>query len=122
MAIHESEYKLAVVVRQDLKMGKGKIAAQVGHASVTASENVRKKHVSWWRRWIAEGQCKVILKVYSEAELLRLKDEAEKNSLPTVLVHDSGLTQLEPGTLTCLGIGPGPSSLIDKVTRSLRLL
>ncbi|MEM2983009.1 MAG: peptidyl-tRNA hydrolase Pth2 [Candidatus Bathyarchaeia archaeon] len=120
--MHESEYKLAVVVRQDLKMGKGKIAAQVGHASVTASENVRKKYRSWWRGWIAEGQCKVILKVNSEAELLRLKDEAEKNNLPTVLVHDKGLTQVEPGTLTCLGIGPGPSELIDKITASLRLL
>ncbi|MGQ9542867.1 MAG: peptidyl-tRNA hydrolase Pth2 [Candidatus Bathyarchaeia archaeon] len=119
---HGSDYKLAIIIRQDLKMGKGKIAVQAGHASVIASEAARKKHRSWWRRWIDGGQCKVVLKVDSELELFKLRGEAEKLDLPTVVIHDKGLTQVKPGTVTCLGIGPGPSKLIDEVTGCLRLL
>ena len=116
------KYKLAVVVRQDLKMGKGKAAAQVGHASVSASEITRKKHSSWWRDWLDEGQCKVVLKANSEDEIHELEMKAKRLGLPITIVRDRGLTQLRPDTLTCIGIGPGPSKLIDEVTGHLRLL
>jgi PTH2 family peptidyl-tRNA hydrolase len=116
------KYKLAVVVRQDLKMGKGKVSAQVGHASVSASEITRKKHNAWWRDWLDEGQCKVVLKVNSEDEIHELEMKAKRLGLPITTVRDRGLTQLRPDTLTCVGIGPGPSKLIDEVTGHLRLL
>jgi len=123
MAEHpDFTYKLAIVVRQDLKMGKGKVCAQVGHASVSASETVRKEHNAWWRRWIEEGQCKVVLKVSSEGELLKLELKARRLGLPTTTIRDRGLTQLSPDTLTCLAIGPGPNKMIDEVTGQLRLL
>jgi len=116
------KYKLAIVVRQDLRMGKGKIAAQTGHASVQASEIARKEHKTWWKRWIDEGQCKVVLKINSEVEIHPLELKAKKLGLPATIIRDRGLTQLEPDTVTCIGIGPGPSKLVDEVTRHLRLL
>ena len=118
----EFKYKQAIIIRTDLKMSKGKIAAQAGHAAVSAAEEARKKHPEWWESWLEEGQCKVALRVESEQELLRLQKEAKVSSLPSALVTDRGLTEIPPGTITCLGIGPAPSSLIDKITGELPLL
>jgi len=103
-------------------MGKGKIAVQVGHASVTAAEETRRRRPEWWKEWFDEGQCKVVVKVASEGELEELKKKAEELGLDSVIVHDQGLTQVEPGTTTCVGIGPAPIDLVDKITRTLPLL
>ena len=113
---------MAIVVRQDLKMGKGKIAAQVGHASVEASEIARRMHRQWWNEWIGEGQCKVVLRTDSQDEFRTLESEATKLGLPTSIIRDRGLTQISPDTETCIGIGPGPSKLVDRITGHLRLL
>ena len=118
----EFEYKQAIVFRSDLKMGKGKIAAQAGHAAVSAAEETRKHRQDWWSAWINEGQKKVVVKVHGEKELLELKRQAAQIALPTALIVDAGLTQLPEDTTTCLGIGPGPTILIDRVTGSLKLL
>jgi len=118
----EFKYKQAIIIRTDLKMSKGKIAAQAGHAAVSAAEEARKKHQGWWNSWLEEGQCKVALRVKSEQELLRLEKEAKALNLPSALVTDRGLTEIPPGTITCLGIGPAPSSLIDRITGELPLL
>jgi len=122
LATRAFKYKLAVAVRRDLEMGKGKIAVQVGHASVTASEETRKKRPEWWNAWIKEGQCKVVVKVNSESELEKLHREAQDLGLVAEIIHDSGLTQVEPGTATCVGIGPAPAELVDKITGELSLL
>jgi len=114
--------KQAIVARQDVGMGKGKLAAQVAHASLSAAEEAMKKHESWYSEWKDEGQKKVVLKVHSEGELRDLLRKAKNAKLPAVLVEDRGLTQLEPGTATCLGIGPGPDEEIDAITGKLKLL
>ena len=103
-------------------MGKGKIAVQVGHATLTASEEAKRRHPDWWSQWFHEGQAKVVVKVDSESALRDLRREAEELGLPSALIQDSGLTQVEPGTATCVGIGPGPVELIDKITGELPLL
>ena len=103
-------------------MGKGKIAVQVGHASVTASEETRRQRPEWWKAWFEEGQCKVVVKVNSETELDNLRREAEDLGLAAAIIHDSGLTQVAPGTATCVGIGPAPAELVDKITGKLPLL
>jgi PTH2 family peptidyl-tRNA hydrolase len=114
--------KQAIVVRTDLGMGKGKLAAQAAHASLSAAELVSSSRVGWYEDWKSEGQKKVVLKVGSESELDELYKAARHAKLPAALVHDRGLTQLEPGTVTCLGIGPAPDGEIDSITGKLKLL
>ena len=118
----EFKFKLVVAVRRDLEMGKGKIAVQVGHATLLASEEAKREHSDWWKRWFAEGQCKVAVRVDSESDLRRLHREAQELGLPSAIVQDSGLTQVTPGTATCVGIGPAPVELVDKITGNLSLL
>lgn len=118
----EFRYKQAIVIRADLKMGKGKIAAQASHAAVSSAEEARKHRGEWWDAWLDEGQRKVVVKVKSEAELLQLQQQAARMRLPYALVRDRGLTQIPPDTVTCLGVGPAPNSEIDKITGKLPLL
>jgi peptidyl-tRNA hydrolase, PTH2 family len=114
--------KQAIVVRNDLKMGKGKVAAQVAHASLSAAEAAQQRKPGWYSGWKAEGQAKIVLKVESEEELNQLFQKAKSVGLPASLIQDRGLTQVEPGTVTCLGIGPGPDPEIDAITGKLKLL
>jgi len=117
----EFKYKQVIVLRTDLNMSCGKAAAQAGHAAVSAAEQSRKEWPEWWRVWMEEGQCKIIVKVASEKELLELESKAKASHLPTALISDRGLTELKPGTITSLGIGPSPSGLVDKITGGLPL-
>jgi len=114
--------KQAMVVRSDLKMGKGKVAAQVAHASLASAEAARERKMAWYEMWKEEGQAKIVLKVESEAELSELFRKAKSAGLLASLIQDRGLTQVEPGTVTCLGIGPGPDAAIDEITGKLKLL
>ena len=116
------EYKQVIVLRTDLKMSKGKMAAQAGHAAVSAAEYARKNRPEWWNPWIREGQCKIAVKVASEQMLLELERKARNEDLPVALIVDRGLTELPPETTTCLGIGPAPSNKVDVVTGNLPLL
>ena len=100
-------------------MGKGKIASQCAHASVAALLKARKSNREIWLR---EGMKKVILKVKSKRTLINLHKLAKKYKLPSVLISDSGLTQIKSGTVTCLGIGPANEIKIDKITGKLKLL
>ena len=114
--------KQAIVVRSDLRMGKGKVAAQVAHASLASAEAARERKTTWYEEWKEEGQAKIVLKVESEAELSELFRKAKSAGLPATLVQDRGLTQVEPGTVTCLGIGPGPDAAVDEISGKLKLL
>jgi len=116
------KYKQVIVVRSDLEMSKGKIAAQAGHAAVSAAEEARKHHPKWWKAWLSEGQCKIAVKAGSEKELLGLEREANELGLPSALIADRGLTELPHDTVTCLGIGPAPSEKVDRITGKLALL
>ncbi len=111
--------KQAIVIRSDLGMGKGKIAAQASHASlaayIRADEETRDE-------WFEQGGKKITLKVASEKELLELFNKAKKRKIAAVLVRDAGHTQVEPGTLTALGIGPAEEDEIDVLTGNLKLL
>jgi len=109
-------------MRNDLKISRGKIAAQAGHAAVSAAEEARKRYSGWWKAWITEGQCKIAVRAESEQELLELERKAKKSKLPTALIVDRGLTELPPDTITCLGIGPAPSAQVDAITGQLPLL
>ena len=116
------EFKQVLVVRTDLKMSRGKIAVQAAHAAVSAAEESRKHKPTAWRKWLWEGQKKVAVKVSGEPALLALREKAEKAGLPVHLIRDRGLTELPPGTVTALGIGPARADAVDKLTRDLSLL
>jgi len=116
------EFKQVMVVRRDLGMGCGKLAAQVAHAAVMGVEKVKSTHPDWFSNWLDGGQAKVVVKVQSMTELASVRKEAEMLRLPVVQIEDRGLTQIPPGTTTCIGIGPAPADAVDKVTGRLKLL
>jgi PTH2 family peptidyl-tRNA hydrolase len=111
--------KQAIILRKDLKMGAGKLVAQGCHASLAASMKV--DHDTR-EEWMSEGMKKVVLKVSSERELRELQMEAKKEKIQSELIRDAGLTQVDPGTATALGIGPAEDSKIDSITGKLKLL
>ncbi|MCY4732052.1 peptidyl-tRNA hydrolase Pth2 [Natronomonas gomsonensis] len=110
--------KQAIVARTDLGMGKGKLAAQVAHASLKAYESAGPDAR---REWKSGGQKKVVLKGSGESQLQELAEAARREGLPYALIRDAGHTQLEPGTLTALAVGPGSENIVDKVTGDLSL-
>jgi PTH2 family peptidyl-tRNA hydrolase len=116
------EYKQVIVVRSDLKMGRGKTCAQVAHASLSSAEKAMNYEKQWYEAWKREGQKKVVVKVQSGRDLFELYEMAKGQRLPCYIVNDAGLTELPPGTTTTLGIGPVPNELIDKITGDLKLL
>ena len=109
-------YKQVILVRQDLKLPKGKLAAQAAHASLEAAFNSDKEIVKEWRD---EGAEKVVLKVKDLDELIKYRDLCKSEKLKTALIKDAGRTVLKPGTITCLGIGPDKEYKIDKITGKL---
>jgi PTH2 family peptidyl-tRNA hydrolase len=115
-------YKQVIVVRADLKMGKGKIGAQVSHASLLAFRKVENSHPEIARRWEDEGQKKVVLKVNSEKELFEYFELAKREGIPAAVVRDAGHTQIEPGTVTCFGAGPWEEKKLDEFFGKLKLL
>ncbi len=110
-------FKQAIIVRKDLKLSKGKLAVQVAHAALLAAEKS-----PWKEEWQEEGQKKIVLWCNDLKELLSLYGEAKKMHLPCALISDAGLTEVEPGTKTCLGIGPAPEEKVDKLTGNLKLI
>jgi PTH2 family peptidyl-tRNA hydrolase len=116
--------KLVFVVRTDLGIGKGKLATQCAHAAVICYQKLLSTSPKTLKLWELMGQPKIVLKAEEEGEqyLLHLCDKAKALGLVTAVVRDAGRTQVERGTITVLGIGPGKSFLIDQITKHLKLL
>ncbi|MBU5688117.1 MAG: peptidyl-tRNA hydrolase Pth2 [Candidatus Aenigmarchaeota archaeon] len=110
-------YKQVIILRKDLKMSKGKAAAQACHAAVHSFEKVKWSLIEKWKFF---GSKKVVLAVNNEEEILEIYKQVKKAKIPCFLVKDAGLTELKPGTITALGIGPVEEEKIDKITGSLK--
>ena len=114
--------KMVCVVNHGLKMGKGKIAAQVGHGAVMATMKAGSLKPLFVEQWLATGQKKVCLKGADADHLLALEQLAKDAGILTTLVHDAGHTQIPSGSLTVLALGPETDDLLERITGQLKLL
>mmetsp|Transcript_21638 Transcript_21638/g.37261 ORF Transcript_21638/g.37261 Transcript_21638/m.37261 type:complete len:174 (+) Transcript_21638:77-598(+) len=123
-ASSDSEYKVIFCVRNDLKMTKGKIAAQVGHATLGLYQRARRKPgmSDSLLSWEYSGQAKIAVQINSEQEAKDLERSARRKGLNTYAVFDAGRTQIAEGSLTVLAIGPAKKPVLDSVTGHLKLL
>ena len=112
-------YKQCLIIRNDVKMSCGKRCAQAAHASIGAYNNADK---ALQKAWFSEGQKKVVLKANDERTLYELKVIAERAGISSSLIQDAGLTEIPPGTVTALGLGPARTEDLDKITGNLTLL
>lgn len=114
-----SDLKQVILIRQDLKLPKGKACAQSAHASVEAVLRSNSELVSKWR---SSGMAKIVLKVKDEKELVKYFQMAKDEGLTVSLITDAGRTVISPGTKTCVGIGPAKEEEIDIICKNLSLL
>lgn len=119
---HSSEYKMVIVVRKDLGMGVGKVAAQVGHAVLGCYKLSCLKKMMNVHIWENCATPKIVLGCENEKELLELKAKADENGVINFLVADAGRTQIAPGSITCCAFGPDICNNIDNITGKLKLL
>jgi len=115
-------YKMVLCVNMELKMDKGKIAAQCGHATLGAYKLATKYSptaVLWWQR---TGQAKIAVKVEKESSIYEIEKKAKAAGLVTYLVEDAGRTQIAAGSKTVLAIGPAPTKSFEGLTGNLKLL
>ncbi|KAI5189240.1 peptidyl-tRNA hydrolase, PTH2 family [Nematocida minor] len=110
--------KGVLLVRSDLKMGKGKIVAQAMHAAYEAA----RKPNTVSEQWKSNGFKKVSLSVPSKEELDVIIEKARKCKVPTISITDAGRTQVEPNTHTVSFLGPWYEDEIDSITGNLKLL
>ncbi|KAJ9546769.1 hypothetical protein OSB04_019312 [Centaurea solstitialis] len=138
---NDENLKMVLVVRQDLKMGQGKIASQCAHAATGLYSQLMQSHRNLLHRWEACGQAKIVVTCKNEQEMNKLQNAADGIGLPTFVVADAGRTQaifssklffwllnshhlfwVSAGSKTALAIGPGYNSVVDSITGKQRLL
>jgi peptidyl-tRNA hydrolase, PTH2 family len=117
-----TEVKMVLVVRGELRLTAGKMAAQVAHAAVMLSERAKSREPDLLEAWRQQGQKKIVLTVERLDDLERVDRAARARGLLTVWVDDAGLTEVPAGTRTVLGIGPARATEVDPVTGDLDLL
>lgn len=116
------EVKMIIAVRKDVDLGKGKMAAQVAHAAVSCALKAEKDDKRVFKEWIRTGQKKIVVKIENLETIYKLKDMAERSGIATSLITDAGLTQIAPGTVTCLGLGPAEGDTLDQITGNFKLM
>lgn len=108
----------------------GKMAAQCSHATLScykkigraAQKNPTSPEARILRRWEQRGQAKVAVQIKGQDGLMDLMGIARSLDITAEVIADAGRTQIDAGSLTVLGVGPAPKSLVDKVTGHLKLL
>ena len=118
----KGELKMVFIVNHGLKMGKGKIAAQVGHGAVKATLDAANRHPLLVESWLTSGQKKICVKGDNAAHLETLEREAQRLKIPTARIHDAGHTQIPSGSLTVVALGPADPSQLEPITGPLKLL
>ena len=124
-----SDNKIVMVflVRNDVKMSKGRIASQVGHATqYLVEEGIQSKYITYttWRKF--HNSEKIVLKVNSEKELYKLHAKlielSKKSHIPIKIVKDPEKTEVDENAPTVIGFGPINRNEVSDVINDLKLL
>jgi PTH2 family peptidyl-tRNA hydrolase len=122
--------KQIIAVRTDLNMGRGKIAAQVAHASMEFLRDSLMEHdhrhgvelTQTERDWLFGDRTKIVVQGGNETGLLDLHCRALARGLQAHVIRDLGKTEVDPNTTTALAIGPAHDYELVELTGHLRLL
>lgn len=126
--------KQVIVLRKDLNMRKGKMAAQAAHASMAVLLDRGAKELDHPHphidisltpamvKWLQEGVTKVVVGVDGEKELFQIYNDARRAKIPCSLIKDAGLTEFKEPTHTAVAIGPAGNKKVDEITGQLKLL
>ncbi|KAG5176112.1 peptidyl-tRNA hydrolase PTH2-domain-containing protein [Tribonema minus] len=120
--IDDGPFKLVLVVNSELKMGKGKVAAQCCHATLGCYKTARRHAPNCVKSWEYLAQAKICVKCPEESEMWQIREKAEAAGLVTYMVADAGRTQIPSGSRTVLGIGPAPETAFLGITDHLKLM
>jgi len=119
---NDQPLKMVFVINHELKMGKGKIAAQVGHAAVKATLQSGELRPELLDAWLSTGQKKVCVKADDVRQLEQIEQQAKHHQILTSKIHDAGHTQIPAGSYTVLALGPDEEEKLDALTGELKLL
>lgn len=117
----DNAVKMVLVVNSELKMGKGKTAAQVGHAAVSATLKAGQYNPLELDSWLKSGQKKICVKANYD-EIRQLVSKANLDGIQTVEITDAGKTQIPSGSLTVVAFGPCEDEKLESLTGHLKLL
>ncbi len=122
----DADLKMVFLVRDDLKLGAGKIAAQVAHAAVGLVEKITEKGTTYYKKalehWNEYGAKKIVLRAKDLEELKKVQKLCKKRKIPCTMISDAGHTQVDPGTVTVLGVGVEDSEILNKITGEYKLM
>ena len=118
----EQSLKMVFVINHELKMGKGKIAAQGGHAAVKATLKSGELRPELLDAWLSTGQKKICVKAVDALHIEQIETQAKQVNVLTSKIHDAGHTQIPAGSLTVLALGPDEDEKLDDLTGELKLL
>lgn len=114
------EYKQTIVIRKDLKMRRGKEAAQCCHASLGVTlDNMNHPDV---KAWLKGRFAKIVVSVDSEEGLIDVYNHAKNAGVICTLIQDAGFTEFNGvPTYTAVGVGPSTIKRVDAITGHLKL-
>lgn len=139
-AVAVTDPKQVIIVRKDLPMRKGKLGAQVAHASLEVFLSVKRIEIrdrGWGsdrpdsvifpvseaeQTWLRGMRKKIVVGVDTEIELLEIHTKAEQAGLVCSLIQDAGLTEFKQPEYTAVAIGPDLPEKIDIITGHLKPL
>lgn len=138
-ASQEDPIIMYLIVRESLNMSAGKTAAQCAHASQMLllkhvetdadvnwtmvahgdmDERIKSERVMLFKSWLNSSFRKVVLKA-DDKEWAKIKADLEEGD---VIVVDAGLTEIEPGSETVIGMHPMYKSSVGKLIKRLQVL
>lgn len=116
------DVRMYFLVRTDLGMGKGKIAAQVAHAAMRLGIRCQEHQPDVLHQYLDSGERKIVLKTNDVQDLVNVFQDLVDHDFPATIIEDAGHTQIEAGTMTVLGVGPARAADLEEFLGHFKLL